>query len=287
MYRTVETSFWDDPKVAQLGIDAVFLALYLVTNPNSHVSGLFIFRQSLAVEQTQIPLKRIEIALDKLIKRGFCKFDSERKVIWVINMLKRQYRHGLHKARIANHLATLYETPLIDEFLEKYKEYSIPYHPVTNVSPSGHQDAPRRTADQEQDQDQEQDHPPNPLVGGEQSNDANETQNSNRGRRRLPPACKDPVKLAEILDELEVSSLPALRKTYEPQGLDMDAWWRGVRRYVIKGSASKPFPNPANWRDWPAALRNSCEGAIQSGRYTKKVSLSTNEEAFNRCTAEY
>ncbi len=112
--------------------------------------------------------------------------------------------------------------------------------------------------------------PPDPLEG-ESVVDASQSK-PKRKRTILPPACKNGEELATILDGLQSTELPKLRETFEPQGLDVDAWWKNLRRYVLGGSPKKPgVMNPSNWRDWRAALRISCENAVQSGWYQRKA----------------
>jgi hypothetical protein len=103
-------------------------------------------------------------------------------------------------------------------------------------------------------------------------------------RKRLPPACKNPEELEIKMNSLETSELPALKDKYEPKGLDVDAWWQNFREYAINGNATKPFPNPANWRDWPKAMRWSCETALQRGWYQKDSNTDYREEVMRRAT---
>ena len=162
MHRTIETEIWDDPKFFDKGLYTLLLANYLITCPESHVTGLYRFRLSVACEKTQMPADKFEEAFNKLIELGFCKYDSNRRVIWVINMWGRQPHNGIHLDRIPYHFKTLFETPLIDDWLDKYAEYNIEFprvtaptchHPVTNPSP------PEKGTG-------ERNNPPTPLAGG-------------------------------------------------------------------------------------------------------------------------
>src|SRR5688572_3122740 len=40
-FRTVQTHFWTDPDVRKLPPDSKLLLLYLITNPHTHVSGIY------------------------------------------------------------------------------------------------------------------------------------------------------------------------------------------------------------------------------------------------------
>ncbi|MGO9118388.1 MAG: hypothetical protein ACLQPD_12380 [Desulfomonilaceae bacterium] len=89
MHRTIETEIWDDPKFFDKGLHTLLLANYLIACPESHVTGLYRFRVSVACEKTQMPEDRFEEAFNKLIELVFRKYDSNRRVIWVVNMWRR------------------------------------------------------------------------------------------------------------------------------------------------------------------------------------------------------
>lgn len=138
MYRTVETDFWDDPKFNELGRDVLCLALYLVTNPDSHTTGIYRFRPSLACERMQMPQEQFRVAFDRLIELGFCKWDPDRRIVWVVNMFKRQPHDGLHINRLPGHFKTLYDSPLINEFLDKYPKCQDMHKAGTKLSQTRH-----------------------------------------------------------------------------------------------------------------------------------------------------
>jgi hypothetical protein len=74
--RYINTAFWDDAWVAQLDPSEKLLFLYLLTNPNTNLIGVY-----------QIPLKRI--ALDtgfdlEMIKKLFNRFTEDAKAFYEI-----------------------------------------------------------------------------------------------------------------------------------------------------------------------------------------------------------
>jgi hypothetical protein len=70
--------------------------------------------------------------------------------------------------------------------------------------------------------------------------------------------------LLKKLDELEKALaaqvvLDDFRAIWEPESVDVDACYKQFAKYVLTGSAKKPFPNPSNWRDFKRAFTDSCE----------------------------
>lgn len=88
------------------------------------------------------------------------------------------------------------------------------------------------------------------------------------------PLVKKKEELAKILDNYDIEPL---RKEYEPQGLDVDKWWKSTQDYVLNGSAEKPYPNPAKWRDFARAFRKSCQGALERGLFQLRQTQSIDD----------
>ncbi len=51
MYRTICTQLWTDKKVQQLGVSGKLLFCYLITNPHSHLSGIYYLPQELITKE--------------------------------------------------------------------------------------------------------------------------------------------------------------------------------------------------------------------------------------------
>jgi hypothetical protein len=254
MHRTVETEIWDDPKFCEKGHHTLLLALHLFTCPESHVTGLYRFRLSVAREKSQLPPKMFDAAFKILLDPDidFCRYDSVRKVIFVVNMWKRQPHHGIHIDRIPYHFRTLFESPLINDWLDKYKEYQVDFPRVTLPSPTRHQpvttSSPPDTGFRIQDLG-ERNNPPTPLEGA------------------VPtrwPLLKKPEDIQKQLDKLDLEPFKA---KWEPEGVDVDRVYESFCKYALEGSPKKPRPNPSNWRRWDQAFDNSCEMA--ANRITK------------------
>jgi hypothetical protein len=176
MHRTIETEIWDDSKFFDKGLHTLLLANYLITCPESHVTGLYRFRLSIACEKTQMPEVKFQEAFHKLIELGFCKHDSDRKVIWVVNMWGRQPHSGIHLDRIPYHFKTLFETPLINDWLDNYSEYHIEFPRI--AAPACHQSATGSSPSEKG--TGERNNPTTPLTGGERVNGKKATRKTDR-----------------------------------------------------------------------------------------------------------
>ena len=147
IYRTIETSTWDDERVKKLHPLGKLLFVYLITNRHAHVSGIYYLSAAEAADETGLTESRADTLLDTLSHSGLIAQDRVSGVIWVKKMLDKQGRGKKNSARAAAQLKTLHKCSLIKDFLEFYKHRHIPYTiPYTDVA----------IQEQEQDQEQEQ-----------------------------------------------------------------------------------------------------------------------------------
>jgi len=163
MYRTTDTAYYDHPKIRSLPFAAKALGQYFFTNRHTHISGIYFFKKSYALEELGLKSQEFDKYFQILLKSGFCRWDEERQIIWVVSMLKRQPggRNPKIVKGIGTYLASLYNSPLIPLFLKKYQSYGIAYqYPMDSLS------IPPIGTEQEQDQEQKQENPPTPLTGG-------------------------------------------------------------------------------------------------------------------------
>ncbi len=159
MYRTIETSFWTDPKIADLDISGKLFALYLVTNPHSHVGGLYHLPDVIVMEETGFSKRTLDTLWDTLSGAGFCRRDKKLGVVWVVNMFFYQAKGEKNQRSVAKLFPSLHKSFLINEFLQRYPEVKQ----FTTASPDTLSDrVSDRVSDvgaqeQEQKMDQDQD----------------------------------------------------------------------------------------------------------------------------------
>ena len=127
MYRTVETSFWTDPKVKALPIKAKLLFSYLITAPGSHISGIYYLPLATAAHEVGLEAKEVELIFLLLGEADLALYDGETSTIWVKNMLRHQARGQKILRAIEYQLASLHHSHLIKPFLEYYHELEIGY----------------------------------------------------------------------------------------------------------------------------------------------------------------
>ena len=70
MYRTVDARFWSDPKVRRWGPDERLLFLYLITNPHTHLSGLYYLPWALVPVESGLTDGRAKYCLAILMEDG-------------------------------------------------------------------------------------------------------------------------------------------------------------------------------------------------------------------------
>ena len=152
MYRTVDIRLWTDPKVHSLPPREKLLFLYLLTNPHTDLSGLYYLPLSLVIYETGLTRQVICKGIDTLSDRTLIRYDRQTDTIWVVNMLRYQSKSKKITQHVATHFAGIHKSPLIQDFLDHYKDLTIPY--------KYHNDTvtiPNRYKEQEQYQDKEQD----------------------------------------------------------------------------------------------------------------------------------
>lgn len=120
MYRTVDAAFWSDPKINSLPPNGKLLALYLVTNPHSHVGGIYYLPEPIVIHETGISKRELDTLWDTLSGAGFCRIDKKMSVVWVVKMFFYQGRGEKNERSVASHLRSLHNSVLVHEFLAMY-----------------------------------------------------------------------------------------------------------------------------------------------------------------------
>jgi len=127
LYRTIDAAFWTDPKVKQLPPDGKLLLLYFITNPHTHVSGIYVLPGVMVQHETGLTKPKLDTLCNTLSSLGFCQFDTALEVIWVRKMMSYQGRGEKNLRSAAAHIAEdLHNSFLCKEFLALYpqvKEY--------------------------------------------------------------------------------------------------------------------------------------------------------------------
>jgi len=122
-YKTIDEEFWTDPKVIDLDVTEKLLFLYLITNPQAHYSGIYYLPKSFISEEMGINGDTIDKALITLEDTGLIQYDSRVKIVWVVNMARRQMKQG-NKTNmikgIVSQLKQLHNSKLVNSFAKVY-----------------------------------------------------------------------------------------------------------------------------------------------------------------------
>ena len=122
MYRSINAEFWTDPKIDRLSPLARYLFLYCITNPHSHMSGIYPVRLSLMQEETALTSVQFKTAFTELLKEQVIHYQTDEKMLWVTNMLSYQASGQQVWKGVAYHLRRLHHSTLIPLFLKRYPE---------------------------------------------------------------------------------------------------------------------------------------------------------------------
>jgi uncharacterized phage protein (TIGR02220 family) len=136
MYRTIHAQFWTDPKVRQLSREGKLLFLYLITNPHTHLCGLYYLPQELVRKETGIPNTLCDTLYDTLSEMNLSHHDQNTETIFVTKMFSYQGRGEKNERAAANHLITLHQCSLIHRFFRVYPTV-LPYwkgYPIDTLS---------------------------------------------------------------------------------------------------------------------------------------------------------
>lgn len=280
MYRIIETSFWNDPKIKRHDLVVKALAVYLFSNDRAHVSGMYFFSKSLAAEELGTKPQVLEVAFKILCDEGFCSWDEDRGVVWVRNLLRKNGRGPNITRAVAKHIKSLHNTPLINEFLQYYSDYKIPFngvcHTLSNTPREGlfYQDQEHKV------QDQEKEPPPTPPRGSSDvqadcniiGNDAagqvgcNITEASKKGHRsRQTP--EDAKRVAEeAMDQLDIQKF-----VQKYAHLDISQEFSAFKNHHLARQGS--YYGPKKITDWSRAFHNWCSAEWKKPKSKQTRSL--------------
>jgi uncharacterized phage protein (TIGR02220 family) len=134
MYRTICTELWTDPAIKVLPVATKLLFVYLITNPHTHMSGIYYLPSTTILKETGLKMIPYRYGIDTLSKLNKAHSDPHTETIFVVNMFQYQGRGPKNEASASKHLETLHDSPLIARFLIRYP--SIPYrYPIQDCPP--------------------------------------------------------------------------------------------------------------------------------------------------------
>lgn len=165
-YGKVSPQFWigeTGKRLRKAGAEAQVVALYLMTCSHSNMIGLYYLPVMYIAHETGLGMDGALKGLQRASEAGFCQYDEDSEVVWVIEMAKFQIDAELSPADkrckgVQNEYDAQPENPYLARFFERY---GTAYHMTKKrggnsgkVSPL--EDPSEVLGSQEQEQEQEQ-----------------------------------------------------------------------------------------------------------------------------------
>ena len=163
-YSIVSAKFWigDTGKHLRKDREAQVLAFYLITSPHAAMTGLYYCPILYMAQDTGMPPDVVSDSLGVLDHLGFCKYDEDTEVVFVVQMARIQVGEELKRKDnrwkgIMRSLQNLPKTPLLNSFLDIYADvYSIDRETLPRLLQESSEGLRRQDQDQVQEQEPEQ-----------------------------------------------------------------------------------------------------------------------------------
>jgi hypothetical protein len=128
-YAPISPKFWTGKTGKQLrgNVEGQLVALYLMTSPHANMIGIYHCPIMYIAYETGLTLEGASKGLQSLIESGFCHFDSENDMVFVVNMARHQVGDELnpkdnrHKA-VLKELSKVSSNYLLCEFSKTYND---------------------------------------------------------------------------------------------------------------------------------------------------------------------
>ncbi len=294
--------------------DTMLLAVFLITNPYIHMSGIYQLPHGNVMAHLPMTLDEIICAYNKLKEIGFCLYDDETEYVWVIQMGSFQIGRELKQGdnRIINIITHL--TKSVDKETFFYNQYISHYKDAFHLSkllPESEKqsvdnfelEAPSEAPSQEGDQ------------GGREASNSNSNNNNNnkdmfstdvdnKAVDKSTPACPH-KKIVELWNEtmpdefymnydLEWNDVEKknLRKRWaEDESRQNLEWWKNMFETKIIPDDWKMGRDPKN-NGWLVDLAwivrpKNWSGVLAARKLTKPSTNTTGNTATSSNSSQY
>jgi len=146
-FRTIHSKMWRDSWYSELDIDGKLLWVYLITNQNASLTGIYYLTVKFAAFETGLSQERVSTLMAQFVISG--KVEYENDVIWIRRMRRYQAANESSPKIMPRILKDLAEIPDC-----KVKRLYLNQYPIDMVSIPTHTDTDTDT-DQEKETDQE------------------------------------------------------------------------------------------------------------------------------------
>lgn len=156
-YGKVSPKFWigsTGKALRKQGVEAQLVGLYLLTAPLANMLGLYYMPIYTVAGETGLGLRGASKGLQGCIQAGFCRYDEDSEMVWVVEMAHYQIADRLERTDkrskgVQSAYDDLLENPFLGAFFDKYKD------PFNLTHRRGIEGACKPLASQEQEQEQE------------------------------------------------------------------------------------------------------------------------------------
>lgn len=171
-YGKISPQFWigkTGKAIRKQGVEAQIVSFYLMTCPQANMLGLYYTSINQIGYETSLGIEGASKGLRGAIEAGFCQYDEESEVVWVMEMAHYQIAQSLDPKDnqckgIQKEYNSLVESPFLPLFFDKYKD---DFHLTQKRGATVEVEAPlkplrsqEQEQEQEHDQEQEQNTPP-------------------------------------------------------------------------------------------------------------------------------
>jgi hypothetical protein len=177
-YSKVAPTFWTGKTgraIRRRGSEALVVAMYLMTSPHSNMLGLYYQPMLYMAHETGLGIEGASKGLAACIEEGFCYYDNDSEMVWVVEMASYQIAEELKAsdnrcAGIQKDYEALPENILLGEFFERYKDaFHLTrkrfYEPSAEGAPQAPcEGLPSQEQEQEQAQEQKQEQEKRPTA---------------------------------------------------------------------------------------------------------------------------
>lgn len=222
-YSKVGPQFWigkTGKALRKQGLEAQMVALYLLTSPHANMLGLYYVPQTFIAHETGMGMEGAMKGLQGCIEAGFCHYDEDSEMVWVIEMARFQIADQLKDKDlrikgVQSEYDSLPDNPYLATFFAMYATAFCMSSKRGNESPLQAPSKPLVSQEQEQKQEQKQE----------------QAQEQNLVDRRSAPSDRDVIpeifaywqKVMDSprsqLDDKRRKTIKAALKLYEPRQL--------------------------------------------------------------------
>jgi hypothetical protein len=168
-YSKIGPKFWIGKTGKELrarGLEAQIVAMYLLTSPHANMLGLYYCPLMFIAHETGMGMEGANKGLQSCIEVGFCEYDVNTEMTWVIEMASYQIADSLAEKDlrvkgVMNEYASLPDNPYLARFYDRYgqaflmSEKRIPQ--CSEQAPLKPLESQEQEQEQEQKKEQEQD----------------------------------------------------------------------------------------------------------------------------------